>query len=171
MTKVAERIQIGSDKDCPIGLNFKPGLAVVHACKTCHARRVGYKGSLKSDHPNYLWDEVTSGKKDSGGDLFLNLIDPPVPLFKLESFKKFLDWATPRYEKGDTILIHCNQGESRAPSLALLLVAKLGLNSSGSYQAALNEFKGKPSEPGVFPNYKPGKGIETFLTEHWNELV
>lgn len=45
--------------------------------------QVGYRGSLAASHPNYL---VLQREHD----LYLNIIDPPVPLFKAETFERFL---------------------------------------------------------------------------------
>jgi predicted protein tyrosine phosphatase len=57
-------------------------------------------------------------------DLYLNIIDPPVPLFKPPLFSSFLVFADKHWRSGKKLLIHCNQGESRAPSLALLFLEK-----------------------------------------------
>ena len=127
-------------------------------CKTCHQQALKYAGSLPSDDPFYLASE-------EGDNLYLNLIDPPVPLFKLASFEHFLKFAGDRYSKDESLLIHCNQGFSRAPSLALLFLAKrLGAIGNGSFNLARSDFES------LYPEYQPGKGIETFLSEHWREL-
>lgn len=153
------RIYIGSADDCLPGLNLTPGKAVVHACKSpCHQRIVGYTKSLPTDHPNYLSFEAS-------GDLFLNIIDPPVPLFKRESFLVFRKFATQKYTNGDTLLIHCNQGLSRAPSLGLYFLAKqLQAIADESYDKARAEFEV------IFPSFAPGKGIEVYMQEHWEEI-
>ena len=115
MQEVHERVMVTNDLSCTRG---NENLAVVHACKSpCHQREVGYKGKLANTHPNYLVLE-----KDS--DLFLNIIDPPVPLFMPLLFSAFLEFANKHWGQGKNLLIHCNQGESRAPSLAMLFLAK-----------------------------------------------
>lgn len=153
MIQVAERLFVGNDRDC----RPDPNRLTVHACKTCHQRGVGYQGSLPKEHPNYL-------AMERPGELFLNLIDPPVPMFQTESFRIFLDYARRHYDDGDPVLIHCNQGESRAPSLALLFMAKaLRTIPDDSYAAARRAFER------LYP-YKPGKGIETFLTDKWDTI-
>ncbi len=132
-------------------------LAIVHACKDpCHRCAAGYtEKSLPTDHPHYL-------ALERGNHLYLNLIDPPVPLFKLESFVRFFEFMD-RQIAHRPVLIHCNKGESRAPSLALLYMAKRGFLPGESYAQARATFEEK------FP-YKPGKGIENFLKENWNVL-
>lgn len=133
-------------------------LAIVHACKEpCHRCAAGYKEkSLPADHPHYL-------ALMRANHLYLNLIDPPVPLFKLESFKIFFAFVDAQIEHRP-VHIHCNKGESRAPSLALLYRAKRGLLPNENYKTARAAFEKNNI-------YKPGKGIETFLNENWDALM
>ncbi|MEC4682096.1 MAG: hypothetical protein VST70_00200 [Nitrospirota bacterium] len=156
MIEIHERVLVASDLECTRG---NSGLAVVHACKSpCHQRVVGYSGNLQKTHPNYLVLE-------QGYDLFLNIIDPSTPLFMPQLFTSFLSFATKHWEEGTRLLIHCNQGESRAPSLALLFLAKsLSAINNSSYLAARKEF-----EP-LYPQYKPGKGIEAYFSNNWKIL-
>lgn len=157
MIPVYARIKIGTGESCCPG---SPRLAAVHACKSpCHQRAVGYRGNLPSTHPNYLALELAH-------DLYLNIIDPPLPLFKLETFTCFLEFATAQYGSGAELLIHCNQGESRAPSLALLFLAKrLNAIPNGSFSNAKSAFSV------LYPNFRPGLGIERFLSEQWDAIL
>ena len=62
-------------------------------------------------------------------------------------------------------MIHCNQGLSRAPSLTLLFMAKrLDELDARSYQSARSEFEE------LYPQYLPGRGLELFLTENWDQI-
>ena len=153
MQKVTGQLFVGSQDDCVPG---RPGWSVVHACKVpCHRRALEYRSRLPRDHPGFLAHE-------RGNDLFLNLIDPVRPRFQPEVFHRFLDFASRRLATGDALLIHCNLGRSRAPSLALLLMARrLGLLPDDSYDAARSAFLA------VFPYYRPRRGVETFLRQHW----
>lgn len=133
--------------------------AMVHACKDpCHRKAVGYTGrALDPNHPNYL-------SLERENHLYLNLIDPTVPLFKAASFRIFLDFVD-RWIRERPVIIHCNHGESRAPSLALLYMAKrLGTLPDTSYQLAAVAFRAMG-----FP-YKPGEGIEKWLKDNWDAL-
>ena len=114
MLEIHERVIGTNDQSCT---NGNSNLAVVHACKSpCHQHSVGYRGKLANTHPNYLGLEKEN-------DLFLNIIDPAVPLFMPPLFTAFLEFSNKHWRQGKKLLIHCNQGESRAPSLALLFVA------------------------------------------------
>ncbi len=156
MQEVYERVFVSNDLSCREGSG---AMAVVHACKSpCHQREVGYRGNLPSSHPNYL-------VKEDEYNLYLNIIDPPAPLFMPPLFTSFLSFSHKHWSDGRQILIHCNQGESRAPSLALLFMAKCkGAVSNESYESASDDFRK------IYPNYNPGRGIQIYLSKHWESL-
>lgn len=84
-------------------------------------------------------------------------------MFMRESFEGFRTFAS-RHD-GAKLLIHCNQGQSRAPSLALLHLAKdRGRITDESYDAARTEYED------MDPSYSPGSGIAQYLRENWGEL-
>ena len=156
MIEVQQGLFVGTERDCRRG---DLAMAVVHACKSpCHTSAVGYRGSLPSTHPNYLFVE-------SGNDLVLNMIDPPVPLFKPEMFAAFLRFSCRQFAESRPVLIHCNQGESRAPSLALVFMAKVShAIDDSSYASARAAFER------LFSGYRPGLGIQTYLNQQWAAL-
>lgn len=156
MVCVFERLYIGTDTECHQG---NEEWAVIHACKSpCHQRALNYRGSLPSMHPNYLVLEREN-------DLILNIIDPPRPLFMPKLFIDFLAFTEKQWKKGKKILIHCNLGESRAPTLALLFLSKyIHKLSDESYEKAKAEFIR------LYPNYAPGVGIQIYLSQHWSEF-
>ena len=156
MRQIYERLFVGTERECRTG---NAEWAVVHACKSpCHQGAVGYKGSLPSTHPNYLVLE-----RDA--DLYLNIIDPPKPLFMRELFISFLEFSIRHWDSGANILIHCNQGESRAPSLAMLFLAKhIQIIPNDSFDSALQEFRN------MDPCYQPGAGIRTYLRDNWGNF-
>lgn len=156
MIEIQNGLFVGADRDCR---KAAEGWAIVHACKSpCHQRAVGYRGSLPPSHDHYLVFR-------EGGDLYLNMIDPPRPLFMPPLFLSFLAFAQEYSDSGVKILIHCNQGESRAPSLALLFLAKVaGTISNDSYEAAESDFGA------IFNRFNPGAGIRIYLSSHWREF-
>ena len=132
--------------------------AVIHGCKNpCHLRAVGYTGSLPKDHPEYLMAR-------RGDDLYLNIVDAPIPIFRREIFVAALDFLDEH--AGSRTIVHCNNGLSRAPSTACLWLAKRAkVIPQESWLDAKAAFLTR------MPSFKPGLGIDTFLTEHWAALA
>jgi len=156
MFQVHPNLFVGSENECFYIL--REDWAVIHACKSpCHQNAVGYRGNLSPRHPNYLTFEV-------GNHLFLNMIDPPQPLFKPPLFETALDFIEKHISKRK-VLIHCNLGLSRAPSIALLYLAKRAkvINGKGYSEAAQDFVK-------IFPRYQPGRGIALYLSIHWSDF-
>jgi hypothetical protein len=156
MFEVYPNLFIGIEREC--FFTQRDDWAVIHACKSpCHQRALGYRGSLPKDHPNYLVYE-------RGNHLFLNMIDPNEPLFMPPLFVVSLDFIEQHISKRK-VLIHCNEGLSRSPSLALLYLAKrAGVINEKSYGLAVRDFVK------LFPSYRPGRGIALYLELHWKKF-
>jgi len=60
------------------------------------------------------------------------------------------------------VLVHCNKGESRAPSIGLLYMAYKGLFLKMDYYQSVNEFKKK------YPVYNPAGGFRLFSMNNWS---
>lgn len=98
-------------------------------------------------------------------DLFLNIIDPDQPLFMMPLFTETLRFSREHTEKKVDLLFHCNQGESRAPALAMLHLAKnLSVLDDSSYDVAVSEFLLR------YPMFTPGRGIQQYMRQHWCEF-
>jgi hypothetical protein len=150
MTELFESVFIGSQEDCVQGT---PDLRVIHACKyPCYSAQTEGKNPGKT-HPNYL----SSEKPDN---LYLNILDPEKPLFLMESF-----WAARRFccESDEDVLVHCNQGRSRAVVIGLLCGVWRGLISPAPWESAIldNTFHVPVSL---------GRGIRVFMRQNWDEL-
>ena len=156
MFEVYPNLFIGTKREC--FFTQRDDWAVIHACKSpCHQRVLGYRGSLPKDHPNYLIYEREN-------HLFLNIIDSNEPLFMPRLFLASLNFIEKNISKRK-VLIHCNEGLSRSPSLALLYLAKRArVISEKSYGEAVKDFIK------LFPSYRPGRGIALYLDLHWKEL-
>ena len=163
MTELFNGFFVGNDDDCR-QLEARSGYYVVHACKSnCHQNAVGYKGNLDKKHPYYLSYQTKF-------DLYLNIIDAETPLpveFGDPMFNKAMEFIDDRYHKtGEArVLIHCNKGQSRGPSIALVFMARLGKIDSISYDTATRDFKK------LYPEYAPGKGIAHYLENNWAKLM
>lgn len=157
MNGISENLFIGNDADCStVGSDF----AVIHACKTCHQKGVGYRGNLSPSHPNYLVYE-------NHNNLFLNIVDMDRELlskFTHPIMKSALNFIRDHI-KTEKILVHCNQGQSRSPSIGLVYLAQNGNISSNSYINAKEEFVE------IYPEYLPGKGLELYLHKNWESVI
>ena len=157
MIKVSENLYVGNDTSCSM---CDAEWAIVHACKTCHQKGVGYQGNLNPKHPAYLVHQV-------GHHLFLNLVDMEKmfhPNFTHPIMKatfEFLDEQIPQRK----VLIHCNQGQSRSAGLALAYMAKKNLIANADSKAAYVEFKK------LYAPAQLGKGIGLYLGNFWAEVM
>ncbi len=124
MQEIIENVFVGCDADVDEFMADYPDGAIIHAAKEkWHREAVGYtgRGAPKGD-PEYL-----VAKRDN--ELMLNLVDSPKPEFIPEecfdaAYCHFVEY---HMEQGLPILIHCNQGKSRGPGVALYCVLVAGL--------------------------------------------
>ena len=153
MRQIYERLYTGDLAACFEGA---ASWAVVHACRhPCFLRAVRRLGA-SSESLTHLED---------GPNLYLDLVDGPARCFSTSHFEAFLSFAGRHWSRGAGLLIHCNQGASRAPSLAMLFLAKhLEALPTGSYDEASAAFCQ------LLPGFSPGAGIRSFLREHWERL-
>ena len=154
MRKITDNLYVGNGTDCA---SVPEDWGVVHACKyPCYVDAMG--GTVDKTHPNWLY-------KWEQDHLYLNMVDPQVPLFMPETFRIFLEFMDDMWDRNIPTLIHCNMGMSRSPSLALVFLAKrTGLIHNSLYSEALEEYRK------IDPDYFPGNGIRVWLTTNWNKL-
>lgn len=135
--------------------------AIIHACKhPCHRHAVGYRNNLPPTDPNYLiWER--------GNHLVLNMVDmdkPFSPRFTNPIIKSAMMFISENIQT-KKIIIHCNQGQSRSPSIGLLYLARINKIDSTTYQTAKSDFKK------LYQKYSPGLGIRKYLNKNWNTLI
>ncbi len=133
-------------------------LVIVHAAKEpYHRQAVGYRGrALPSDHPEYLFAFREN-------ELALNMVDTDNPMFfSRKMIGVALEFVHHHYSIGHCVLIHCNKGLSRSPSLALLyLAAYLKVLPHDSLEEAEDAFLAR------YPLYNPKRGIRSHLQTYW----
>ena len=98
--------------------------------------------------------------------LFVNLIDAQHPAYvhKEAQIDPVLAFMEAMRAQGASILVHCEQGWSRSPSLVLLFLAtRLGVLPTASLSAAEAQFKTR------YPGYAPSYGIWAHLHQHWQQ--
>jgi hypothetical protein len=150
-------IYIGNRSDSTLRLD--PNWAVVNTAKTVHCEIMGWGNVTPRDHPNYLSYEegnLLSFNWVDGGPFLYNMSGP-------ESFTRALNFIEERY--GDKkILINCDQGQSRSPTVALLYLSKrLHKIPDESFVNAKIAFQQ------LYPMYMPA-GIADFVSKHWREI-
>ena len=162
MIEVYPNLFIGSQEDYENNVKFKFGWYVVHACKEpYHRQLLGYAGrGAPKGHPEYLFAK-------RGNRLFLNFVDVDDPTYVA---KEIIDAAMKFISKGlhagKKVLVHCNQGESRGPSIGLLYLA--------AYTDVLPKTSLKDAERSfvkIYPLYAPKRGIREFLRENWRKFL
>jgi len=159
MTQIHTNLFIGGDSDCD-ACSVNKEFSIIHACKTCHQEVLKYGGALPQSHPNYLILE-------RGPHIYLNMVDMPnelVPKYTHPMFKSAMDFIS-REIKSKKVLVHCNFGVSRSPSLGLVYLARTGVISNSSLGEAAGEFAV------LYPKYSPGMGITLYMKRNWEYLM
>lgn len=147
---------IGNQKDYDNNIKYKTGWKIIHACKEpYHRKAVKYTGrAIYKNHPEYLIAY-------RGHRLILNLIDIDDPKYIP---KEIIDEAL-KFIKDNIqsfpILLHCNKGESRSPSIGMLYMSMNNEISNASFGSAFQDFIK------IYPEYKPANGIKQFLVSNW----
>jgi hypothetical protein len=136
--------------------------AIVHATQTIHYRIMGWNRTTNKpdkQHPNYiLWEDKNR--------LSVNWVDGGAYLYKwsgVKTFIRILDFIDMWIEERK-VFIHCDQGQSRSPTLGLLYLAKRKHSiASDTFLSASKEFRE------IYSLYQP-KGIGDYVKQHWNEI-
>ena len=108
-----------------------------------------YGGPLPGTHGTVI--------RQSYREMALNLVDAEHPrYFQDLTINAGLDFITERFAEGDPVLVHCNMGASRSPSIAFLWMWEHGFLDD-EFRYALPQFKK------LYPSYSPGNGIWHYL--------
>jgi len=154
MIEVFPNLFVGSQDDYEMIVRLAPDWHVVHACKEpYHRQALGYSGrGAPKDHPEYLL-----ARRDNR--LILNLVDVADPSFiRKEIIDAALSFIYEALKEQKKVLVHCNKGESRGPSIGLLyLHSRTEALSAASFVDAEQAFMK------VYPMYNPAGGIRGFL--------
>lgn len=163
MIEVYPQLHVGSSPDVHGVLHDKIGRwAIVHACKDpWHRQLLGYSGrSAPKEHPEYLYGV-------RGARMFMNLIDAPTAEYIAPSLiQAALDFIDSHRRDGYAVLLHCNQGMSRSPTIALLYLAQRTdfFEGEKNLERCVERFKN------AYPTYEPGPGMMGFLRAVWPQV-
>lgn len=160
LIEIYPNLFVGSEADYEEVVKGQSGWSVVQACKEpYHRQALGYKGkAAPSTHPEYL-----VARRDNR--LILNLVDVEDPAYVSSVIMDAaLEFIESRLAAGDKVLVHCNQGESRGPSIGLLyLVSRTDTYLYMGLDEADEAFKT------IYPKYKPKGGMHGFLKLKWDK--
>lgn len=114
-------------------------------------------------HPDYALKRL-------GNEMALNLVDmdrfsPTYLDFNRKMFEVAFAFLDEYREKRYKILIHCNQGESRAPTLGMLYVARLGAYNYVGFEESVQRLRM------VYPQYAPKNNIYQTVAALWQDFV
>lgn len=158
MVEVFPGLFVGNEEDYHDMIHHQNGWSVVHACKEpYHRRALGYSGrAAPKTHPEYL----VARREER---LILNLVDAPNPAYiPKEVIDAALEFIETRLRDGRRVLVHCNEGYSRAPSIAFLyLVSRTDQFAGHDVDTALTAFQS------LYPSYNPASGVHGFVRAHY----
>jgi len=159
MIEIMPNLFVGNQKDFEI--NHGVVDAVVHACREPYHRiALGYTGKFPpKGHPEYC-------SAIRGNRLILNLVDADQEQFiSKRAIDDALMFIGEKITAGSKLLVHCNQGLSRAPSIGLLFLVKytnvLKVSEARDYMAAETAFKK------IYPQFSPSRGMRGFMMSQW----
>ena len=159
MKEVAENLFVGNMYDYENFVKNQVGWSIVHACKEpYHRQLLGYrtKGAPK-EHPEYFFAE-------RGDRLYLNIVDAPDPAYIPKVIiDKAIEFIDNKLKLGNKVLIHCNEGMSRSPIIALLYLATTGKYNGKNFEIAEKEFNE------IYPSYNPKTGTRGYAIINWNK--
>lgn len=163
MIEIISGVFVGGEQDY-YDIQRREGWATLHCCKNpFHCAFVGYRGNLPSSHPNYALM-----RKEN--EMALNLVDmdrfsPNYLDFNREMFATAFSFLDEYREQGYKLLIHCNQGESRGPTLGMLYAARLGAFDYADFDVTVSGFKK------LYSLYNPKANIYLTTKSLWNDFV
>ena len=132
----------------------KRGMFIIHAAKEpWHRERLGYKGkAAPQDDHRYLYDA-------NEDEMWCNLVDAhDVKYIPNDLVASIFTLIHRKLYFHQDVFIHCNKGESRAPTMALCYLLKVVPDYT------VEKFKQ------VYPAYAPGKGMAAYLERFIDNL-
>lgn len=158
MIEIYPGLSIGSQRDYEYCVaNILP-LAIVQACKDpYHRRALGYTTSAPPrTHPEYHFAY-------RGNRLILNLVDAgSVRYIAKRPIDEAIRFIYFQLNRGNKVLVHCNQGRSRAPAIGLIyLLVATSVLPNQNYAAAEKEFTR------LYPYFAPSSGMRQFLIQNF----
>jgi protein-tyrosine phosphatase len=158
MRELFKNLYIGTDDDVPEAR--KRGFDIIHAEKNgeySHRSLLKYEGQSAPKGPEYLYAKRPH-------NLYLNLIDADDPSFVPDALiNEALTFIKQSLDDGKSVLVHCNQGVSRSPTIVFLYLYSAGKLPQNHHQA-IRAFRR------LYPQYDPSTGLELYAKRRIKEL-
>jgi predicted protein tyrosine phosphatase len=158
MKEIYGNLYVGNENDYENTARKSDGWSIVHACKEpYHRQALGYtERAAPKTHPEYL-----IARRENR--LILNLVDADNPAYiPKEIIDAALNFVHEQLKADKKVLVHCNQGMSRSPSIGMLYLLKytdkLPSNSFEEIEAGFRE---------IYPQYNPAAGVRGFMIANW----
>lgn len=160
MIEIIPNLFVGSKAD-EQRIRGQAGWFFIHACKEpYHRQALGYTGrAAAKTHLEYLIARRNAR-------LILNLVDVDDPSYIAPEIVDAALDAIRDNIPHTKILLHCNQGQSRSPSIALLyLVKHTDLLPQSAVNAALEAFRA------IYPPFAPAGGMAGYIQANWQRYA
>lgn len=152
MKEVYSKIYVGDDADYE-KVKANPDWRILRCAKDGpggHRETLGYQERSAPKGPDYLF--VERPRK-----LILNMVDSDDPNFYPDSLvDKAVSYISDSVRLGQKILVCCNYGQSRSPSIVFLWLYLNGKLPT-EYHRALRTFRQ------LYPSYSPSDGIRQYI--------
>lgn len=155
--RIINGIYVG-DSQAYDSVRANPEWSYLLAAQSFHREHLGYTGrGAPKDSPHYLWHE-------DGHTLRLNLVDADnVRFIDDRVIEKALVWCLGEYGQHRTVLLACDKGQSRSPTLAIMLLRRLG-----KLDWATCDFARERMDQILGGSYRPNKGMRDYLERWWS---
>lgn len=158
MVEVYPNLYVGSDAD--VEKAEKRNYWILACCKDGpygHREMLGYTTLGAPKDKNYL-------SYQKGKTLALNLLDLDDPNFiPDEVIQKGIEFIDNHLSKDQKVLVHCNAGRSRGPSMAMMYLRHIK-DLPDSFKTSMKIFKT------IYHKYDPGQGMLEYAKRHWDSL-
>jgi protein-tyrosine phosphatase len=158
MKEVYKGLYVGGDDS--VAEARKRSMSIVHACKD---GEFSHRGLLKYESMGApKGSEYLVARRP--GNLYLNLIDADDPSFVPDAvMNEALAFIKDSLGKDKPVLIHCNHGLSRSPTIAFLYLYSVGKLPS-EFHKALRAFRH------LYPLYDPSIGLELYAKRRIRDM-
>ena len=152
MVEITKNLFIGNDSDFK---NVDDSWCVIHACKEpYHRNLLGYRTRSCPQCDEYYFAQREKV-------LYLNLVDATdvkyIPKIIIDKALSFIE----EHIENNKILLHCNLGESRSPSIGLLYLRKTG------YFDGKNALQGMFEYKEIYKKFNPNHGMMDYIIQNW----